>query len=40
LKVPVAVQRAVTLGDIADRSPMLDVVCSKCDRRGRLGTAS
>jgi len=26
---------AVTLGDIAYRLPMLDVACSKCDRRGR-----
>ena len=30
---------AVTLGDIADRLPMLDVACSKCDRRGRLSVA-
>jgi hypothetical protein len=30
---------AVTLGDIADRLAMLDVACSKCDRRGRLSVA-
>jgi hypothetical protein len=27
------------LGDIADRLPMLDVACSKRDRRGRLSVA-
>jgi hypothetical protein len=31
---------AATLGDVADRLPMLEVTCSKCERRGRLRTAS
>ena len=30
---------AITLGEVADRLPMLDVACSKCDRRGRLNVA-
>jgi hypothetical protein len=30
---------AVTLGDIAGKLSMLDVACSKCDRRGRLSVA-
>jgi hypothetical protein len=30
---------AVTLGDVAGKLPMLDVACSKCDRRGRLSIA-
>ena len=31
---------AVTLGDVAGKLPMLDVTCSKCDRRGRLSVAN
>jgi hypothetical protein len=27
---------AVTLGDIADRLPMLEVGCTRCERYGRL----
>lgn len=30
---------AVTLGDIAGRLTMLDVACSRCERRGRLSVA-
>ena len=30
---------AVTLGEIAGRLPMLEVACSRCERRGRLGVA-
>ena len=30
---------AVTLGDVAGKLPMLDVACSKCERRGRLSVA-
>lgn len=30
---------AVTLGDIAGRLPMLEVACSRCERRGRLSVA-
>ena len=30
---------AVTLGDVAGKLTMLDVACSKCDRRGRLSIA-
>ena len=30
---------AVTLGGIADRINMLEVACSKCERRGRLSVA-
>ena len=30
---------AVTLDDLAGKLPMLDVACSKCDRRGRLRVA-
>ena len=30
---------AVTLGDVAGKLAMLDVACSKCDRRGRLSVA-
>jgi len=30
----------VTLGEIADRLPALDVACNRCDRRGRLRTDS
>ena len=30
---------AVTLGDLVNKLPMLDVACSKCDRRGRLSVA-
>jgi hypothetical protein len=29
----------VTLGQIADRLPVLDVSCNRCDRRGRISTA-
>jgi hypothetical protein len=28
----------VILGQIAARFPLLDVVCNRCDRRGRLRT--
>ena len=27
---------SVTLGDLVDRIAMLDVACSRCERRGRL----
>ena len=30
---------ALTLGQVADRVVMLDVVCNQCDRRGCLSTA-
>jgi hypothetical protein len=30
---------AVTFGDLAGKLVMLDVACSKCDRRGRLSVA-
>ena len=30
---------AVTLGEIAGRLHMLEVACSRCDRRGRLNVA-
>jgi hypothetical protein len=30
---------AVTLGDIADWLPMLEVACSRCERRGWLSVA-
>jgi hypothetical protein len=30
----------LTLGEIADRTPTLEVACSRCDRRGRYQTAS
>src|SRR5947207_5971853 len=30
---------AVTLGDVAGKLAMLDVACSKCERRGRLSVA-
>lgn len=30
---------AVTLGELARRLAILDVACSKCDRRGRYKTA-
>jgi hypothetical protein len=30
---------AVTLGDIAGKLQMLDVACSRCERRGRLSVA-
>jgi hypothetical protein len=30
---------AVTLGEIADRLAMLEVACSRCERRGRLSVA-
>jgi hypothetical protein len=30
---------AVTLGELADRLPMLEVACSRCERRGRLNVA-
>jgi len=30
---------AVTLGDIADKLPMLEVACSRCERHGRLSVA-
>jgi hypothetical protein len=30
---------AVTLGDVAGKLGMLNVACSKCDRRGRLSVA-
>jgi hypothetical protein len=30
---------AVTLSDVPGKLPMLDVACSKCDRRGRLSIA-
>ena len=30
---------AVTLDDLAGKLPMLDVACSKCDRRGGLSVA-
>jgi len=30
---------AVTLDDLAAKLLMLDVACSKCDRRGRLNAA-
>jgi hypothetical protein len=30
----------LTLGQIADRTTMLEVACAKCDRRGRYNTAS
>ena len=30
---------AVTLGDVVGKLAMLDVACSKCDRRGRLSVA-
>ena len=36
---PMSNSGAVTLDDIADRLPMLDVACSKCERRGRLSVA-
>ncbi len=29
----------ITLGQVAARAAALDVACSRCDRRGRLGTA-
>ena len=29
-------QGIVMLGQIADRLPMLNVACNRCDRRGRL----
>lgn len=35
-----SISGAVTLGDIADRLPMLDAKCSQCDRRGRLNVAN
>jgi hypothetical protein len=31
---------AVTLGDIARQITMLEVACSRCERRGRLRLAS
>ncbi len=31
---------AVTLGDIAGKLPMLNVACSKCERRGLLSVAN
>jgi len=30
---------AVTLGELAGRLPMLEVACSRCERRGRLSVA-
>jgi hypothetical protein len=30
---------SVTLGEIADKLPMLEVACSHCERRGRLNVA-
>jgi hypothetical protein len=30
---------AITLGEIADRLPMLEVACSRCERHGRLRVA-
>jgi hypothetical protein len=30
---------AVTLGEIAGSLPMLEVACSRCERRGRLNVA-
>jgi hypothetical protein len=30
---------AVTLGELAGRLPMLEVACSRCERRGRLNVA-
>jgi hypothetical protein len=31
---------AVTLGDIADKIRMLEVACSRCERRGRLNVTA
>jgi hypothetical protein len=33
-------ESALRLGQVAERTAMLDVTCHRCDRRGRLSTAA
>jgi len=32
-------RNVITVGEVTDRLPILEVACNRCDRRGRLRTA-